>query len=79
MLSIEIFRSPRSTDPTYVRCKPDAVAKASCESPARSRASRRFSAKRRRVFEGFVLGLTREIMQQMMTMYLQTISGGHHE
>ncbi len=36
----ERFLSPRSTEPMYVRWRPDAAAKASCDMPAVSRRAR---------------------------------------
>ena len=40
MLSTEIFRSPRSTEPIYVRCNPQRSANSSCEIPKRALAIR---------------------------------------
>ncbi len=45
MLSMLTFRSARSTEPTYVRCKPARSASASCESERANRALRRWAAK----------------------------------
>lgn len=51
MLSMEIFRSPRSTEPIYVRCSRDRSASASWLSCCARRRRRIFAAKRSRVEE----------------------------
>ena len=56
ILSIETFRSPRSTEPIYVRCKVAVCASASCENPRASRRKRRLRPK---TFLALAVRLTR--------------------
>jgi hypothetical protein len=53
MLSIETFRSPRSTEPMYVRWMPALSARASWDKPRFDRRRRRLAATRARPSTGF--------------------------
>jgi hypothetical protein len=57
------FLSPRSTDPTYVRCSPHMSANSSCDMPRTSRNIRRLLAS---VVVSDTLGLRRDVVVLLM-------------